>query len=38
MPPWPTVALIFAMYLSRVSGCEVGKMLGMSKANVYNWT
>ncbi len=26
------------MYLSRVNGREVGKMLGMSKASVYNWT
>ena len=32
-----TKQLAMKMYYSGVSGRGVGKVLGMSKANVYNW-
>jgi len=35
--PEETVMLAMKMYYSGVSGRGVGKILGMSKANVYNW-
>ena len=35
--PEETKALAIKMYYSGVSGRGVGKVLGMSKANVYNW-
>jgi len=35
--PKETQLLAMKMYYSGVSGRGVGKVLGMSKANVYNW-
>lgn len=35
--PEETKKLALKMYYSGVSGRGVGKVLGMSKANVYNW-
>ena len=35
--PEETKELAVKMYYSGVSGRGVGKVLGMSKANVYNW-
>ena len=35
--PEETKLLAMKMYYSGVSGRGVGKVLGMSKANVYNW-
>ena len=35
--PEETQKLAIKMYYSGVSGRGVGKVLGMSKANVYNW-
>ena len=35
--PKETRELAIKMYYSGVSGRGVGKVLGMSKANVYNW-
>lgn len=35
--PEETKALAIKMYYSGVSGRGVGKILGMNKANVYNW-
>jgi len=35
--PEETKKLAMKMYYSGVSGRGVGKVLGMSKANVYNW-
>jgi len=35
--PEETQKLALKMYYSGVSGRGVGKVLGMSKANVYNW-
>lgn len=35
--PEETRKLAMKMYYSGVSGRGVGKVLGMSKANVYNW-
>jgi transposase-like protein len=35
--PEETRQLALKMYYSGVSGRGVGKVLGMSKANVYNW-
>ena len=35
--PEETRLLALKMYYSGVSGRGVGKVLGMSKANVYNW-
>lgn len=35
--PEETKKLAVKMYYSGVSGRGVGKVLGMSKANVYNW-
>jgi len=35
--PEETKRLAIKMYYSGVSGRSVGKILGMSKANVYNW-
>ena len=35
--PEDTRKLAMKMYYSGVSGRGVGKVLGMSKANVYNW-
>lgn len=35
--PEETKKLALKMYYSGVSGRGVGKILGMSKANVYNW-
>ena len=35
--PEETKQLAMKMYYSGVSGRGVGKVLGMSKANVYNW-
>ena len=35
--PEETQKLALKMYYSGVSGRGVGKILGMSKANVYNW-
>ena len=32
-----TKAMAMKMYYSGVSGRGVGKILGMNKANVYNW-
>jgi len=35
--PEETRQLAMKMYYSGVSGRGVGKVLGMSKANIYNW-
>lgn len=35
--PDETKELAMKMYYSGVSGRGVGKVLGMNKANVYNW-
>ena len=35
--PDETKKLAMKMYYSGVSGRGVGKILGMNKANVYNW-